>query len=232
VWPADEEETRGVRLGGRGAETVLEIKRRHRLVVERHPHARRLHAEEIGQGNGVGQRVSSPTQAALRLRLVPGIVNLSSLTIRKVRQDVVNQILGAKLGAAQPVLPGELQRGRPAAGEEAVVLHHVGQREEAGGEPAFRVPHQLLIDLRLILAGNRLVMRLEFLLCPRHRPALALPHEFPRDGLACWIYQHSVEFARPETHTALPVASSTSKVRKARRKPTPEGNLCPTRLST
>ncbi len=35
---------------------------------------------------------------------------------------------------------------------------------------------------------------------------------------------------RPDAHNVRPLASSTSKVTKARRNPTPEGNLCPTWL--
>ncbi len=93
------------------------------------------------------------------------------------------------------------------------------------GRRAERRRHQLLVDLNLVLGGDGLEMRLmpplaRIEIGRSSRPSTTARR---RPGAPSRPVITPPRSVRPEAHSTRPPASSTSKERKARRKPTPEG---------
>ena len=126
-------------------------------------------------------------------------------------------------------------RPRPAARQEAVVLHRLAAADEARRELALPVPQQRLVDLDLVRRGDDLVVRLVPLLARppgrgandlrRQRPAVRRRRSTPSS------------FVRPDAQTTCsgpPSAAgrTTASSRNARRNPTPLGNRWPALFRT
>ena len=135
-----------------------------------------------------------------------------------------------------------------ALGQDAVVLHLGADRQEARGQFARRRclaaadrrgdlgrrrRDEFLVDLRLVLPADRLVVRLVGRSPGFRRAEQSSFHQSsPSSGAPAWSTITPAELVRPDSQSVSPFWSSTLKAMKARRKPTPDGNLCPTMLVT
>src|SRR5438067_13799429 len=90
--------------------------------------------------------------------------------------------------------------------QQAIVFHLVVDAEEAGREKALFIFRQVLINLRLILPGDDLVMRLPSLLARRNScGAIRLPPMFAGDGLVLLIDDHASIVGPPRRPQSVPV---------------------------
>src|SRR5438067_11422924 len=76
--------------------------------------------------------------------------------------------------------------------QQAIVFHLVVDAEEAGRQKSLFIFRQVLINLRLILPGDGLVMRLPSLLARRNScGAIRLPPMFAGNGLVLLVDDHT-----------------------------------------
>ncbi len=174
----------------RGAEAVLQVVGRRRLIIERRLHRRGL-ARELRERHAIDERVAAA-------RRVVGIA------VDGDRRGLFRQV---SIGAERVRDPDPLCERQESARQQPVVLHLGALCEEARGEPplcgnigaAARCRavggrrRQLLVDLHLILAIDHLAVRLvDARVGIDPRGAVGLPPEFAGQRRALLVDQHTL----------------------------------------